>query len=561
MFSDTRKDIFILLLLCFVLFFFRLGKIAFWDPDEGRYAEIPREMNELHDVVTPRLNYTKYFEKPPLLYWLTAASFKIFGETEFAGRFVPATAGMLGVFLAYFCVRAVAGKKEALFSACVLATNLTYFVLSRVLIIDMLFSLCVSGALLFFYLGIAFPEKQRTHFTLFYVFLALAVMSKGPVALVLCGGTVFLFLLVTRNLNVMMRLFLCFQGIIAFTLIVLPWFVLVARANKEFLWFFFVHEHWLRYTTDVAQRYEPPYFFAMILPLAFWPWFVYLLPAVGSAVKRMSAPHGETRRHFTLFLLVWFLFIFLFFSVSKSKLPTYILPVFIPLSVLTGASFAETAERSRRYCLFVLLSNSAFSAALVYALQHALIHEDFNVSENALVSCVKWVIGMAALSYFLTSLALVKRRSQNIFAATCFSSVLFSVSVIYLAEPLQPYYSEKRLCERLAPLLTKDDLVASFGQYLQTTSFYTKRRVVLVRTVSELEVEHTREKTKPYFLDTIMDLKDVLKERRVFLFVPQKQERDFFSFYTLDDKLYYLGRSKEMLLFSNKEAALKEPVR
>ncbi len=557
--KTVKTDAFILLVLCLVLFFSCLGKMPFWDPDEGRYAEIPREMNELHDYVTPRLNTTKYLEKPPLFYWLTAASFKMFGEKEWAGRLIPACAGTFGVFLVYFFVSALADRKMAFYSSCILATNLEYFVMSRVLIIDMLFSVCMSAALIFFYAGVSRHEKQKFCFFWFYVFLALSVLSKGPVALILCGMVVFFFLLLTRQIKMLAPLLSCLSGILSFLAIVMPWFVLVSRHNKEFLWFFFVHEHYLRYFTNEARRYEPPYFFAAILPLAFWPWFVYIPGTFMFSVRRLfSKIPPSVPNDFIAFNALWFALIFLFFSVSKSKLPTYILPVFFPMSILTAAFFASEEEKSRTFCRAVLAINMLFYAALIIVLFHLLSSGKYDVFEGGLVYRVAFTSLVIVFSCLFIAFALLHRRTEKIFFVTCVSSFIFLMSLISLAEPLSPYYSDEQLSTALRPLLKKEDMVVSFRQYHQTMNFYIKRRLSLIQTTSELEVEYTDEKTKPYFLDTIEDFKTLLDGGRVFCFVPIKEMNNFFLFYPRGAKLFYVARGKDTILFSNEKVVLKE---
>lgn len=557
--KKVKTDVLILFFLCLVLFFSRLGNMPFWDPDEGRYAEIPREMNEQRDYVTPRLNYTKYFEKTPLLYWLTAASFKVFGENELSGRLIPACAGASGVFLVYFFVSALADRKTAFFSSCILATNLEYFVMSRVLVIDILFSVCFGAALMFFYLGISLARKQKLYFFLFYVFLALSLLSKGPVALLLCMMVIFFFLLLTRQMKILAPLLSHLSGLLIFVVIALPWFVLVSRHNREFLWFFFVHEHLMRYLTNEARRYEPPYFFIAILPAAFWPWFVYLPSTFAFSLRRLfSKAPPSTPNHFIMFNVLWFILVFLFFSVSKSKLPTYILPVFIPMSILTASFFASEEVKSRFFCRAVLIENALFYAALIIVLFHLLSSGKYDVFESGLIYRVAFTCLVLALSCVAIALALRSRRANKIFSATCVSSLIFLMSLIFIAESVSPYYSEASLSKILRPMIKKGDAVVSFRRYMQTMNFYTKQRVSLIQTTSELEVEYTGEKTKPYFLDTIEDFKTLLESRRVYCFVPQKDINDFFSFYPREAKLYYVARGKDTLLFRNRKVALKE---
>lgn len=262
-------------------------------------------------------------------------------------------------------------------------------------------------------------------------------------------------------------------------------------------------------------------------------------------------------KDFIIFNALWFVLIFLFFSVSKSKLPTYILPVFIPMSVLTAAYLMHEEEKKRSFRITVFIVNSLFYSALVFLLFYLLFQGKYDVFESGLVLRVAVTSMVIIVSYVFISSALFSGRAKRIFFTTAVFSFFFLMSLIFLAEALSPYYSQSEVSRYLRPGLKKNDVVVSYRRYLQTANFYTKRRIALIQTISELEVEHTGEKTKPYFLDTIEDFKTLLEGHRVFCFVPSKDVDDFLAFYPRDMKLHYLGRGKNMLLFSNMNVMLK----
>ena len=188
-----------LLLLAFIFFFNGIGSYSLKEPDEGRYAEIPREMVETGDYVVPHLDYVRYFEKPPLFYWAVALSYKLFGVSEGSFRFPNAFSAFLCVLALYFLGRRWFGSRIAFLSATILISSLGFFAMARVVTLDMFFTLWLFLSLLFFY-GF-YRERKPLFIYLFYAALALATLTKGPVAVILLGATIFIHLLLDRNLS------------------------------------------------------------------------------------------------------------------------------------------------------------------------------------------------------------------------------------------------------------------------------------------------------------------------------------------------------------------------
>ena len=187
-----------LLVMFGVAIFLFLGRLPLLDPDEGRYAEIPREMLELGDFITPHLDYVKYFEKPPLHYWLNALSFSLFGQNEFAARFPAALLGLCGILLVYHIGRKLFGRREGLYAALVLGTSIGYQIQARMNIIDMTLTFCMTASLGCILLAMQDEERRKgLYYHLFYLFAALAVLAKGLIGIVLPGMIIFLFLLLT----------------------------------------------------------------------------------------------------------------------------------------------------------------------------------------------------------------------------------------------------------------------------------------------------------------------------------------------------------------------------
>ena len=326
------RDSLLLLILFGFLFLYGLGSAPLIDPDEGRYAEIPRAMLERGDFVTPTLNYVKYFEKPPLLYWVNAASMAVFGQQEFAARLPSALSGLLTVLLTYLAGRHLFNRRTALIGAAILGSCAAFLLQSRIILTDMLLTLCLSGALFSFLLALRSAEQHRSRllFRLFFICCGLAVLTKGLIGIVLPGGIIFWYLLLSGRWS-LLREIPWISGLLLFALVTVPWFVLVSQANPEFPHFFFIREHFQRYTSTIHRRSQPFWFFLPILLLTMLPWSFFLPGSLSRAWRERQSSKGTT-----LFLLLWPVVIILFFSLSSSKLIPYILPTFPPLALLTA---------------------------------------------------------------------------------------------------------------------------------------------------------------------------------------------------------------------------------
>jgi hypothetical protein len=330
------------LLLLAVLWFGTLGLRPLYKADETRYAEIPREMVASGDWVTPRLNGFKYFEKPPLQYWATAAFYKTLGMADWTSRLWAALLGFAGILLVLKVGNRLFGPPAGMLAAAVLAGSPVYVAAAQINTLDMGLAFFLSGAV--FALALGYP-------IVFWACCAFAVLSKGLVGIVLPLAALGLYILLKRDWKMLWEV-RPVSGPIVFLLIAAPWFVAVSLANPEFAHFFFIQEHFQRFTTEVHQRTAPFWFFLPVLALGFAP---LLLPvAIGWwRGVRSSAPPFDA----VFLLALWALVVLAFFSASSSKLPAYILPMFPALALLAGRYLAE-ADRK------FLLAQGAIVAAL-----------------------------------------------------------------------------------------------------------------------------------------------------------------------------------------------------
>jgi len=475
-----------------------LGGFSLAEPDEPRYAEIAREMIELRDWVTPHLNYVKYFEKPPLVYWLTAINFELFGVSEFVARLWPALFGLSGIALAYVLGRSMYGLWTGYAAAALLAATPVYFGLSQILILDMpLTALMTVGIAAFWFAYISDRERKRTRrllVLLLYMATALGVLTKGPVAAVLIGAIIVLFLILQRDLRAL-RWLLSPLGIVAFLAITLPWFVLVSRRNPEFLDFFIVDQHLKRFLTP-SEHQEGLWFFFPIVWGGILPWSAFALFAPGMLRRSGARLLRRQLPAATLFCLAWSGAILLFFSLSGSKLATYVLPIFCPLAILTARFFERVLEENQhrvliRGCVALLV------LAAVTALGGAVAGTVLDQSEVGMIiprayagACVIALTAGAAL-------ILVQRRSPQAGLAVLVLGMLVLEVVAISGRNMAAHY--RRLGVTIHQQARPQDLVILYNHYVQGVTFYARRRTVVVGGHGELDFGSRQGDQSAYF--------------------------------------------------------------
>ncbi len=494
------RDILLIAIVLGIPFLQYLGALPLIDPDEGRYAEIPREMLERWDFITPTLNYVHYFEKPPLLYWLNAASMQIFGLNEFAARLPSALCGLATVLTTYIIARRLYDRRAALISALILATSAGFVLQSRIILTDMLLTFCLTAALGSFIVA-ASQEKHRDRSTpwhLFYLFSALAVLAKGLIGIVFPAGIIFFYLLLGHEWQILKRMRLV-SGLLLFLAVSAPWFVAVSLRNPEFARFFFIHEHFERFTSNVHGRSQPLWFFIPVLAGTMLPWSFFIPGALGRAWRN--------RRHEGLpglFLLIWSVLIFLFFSKSGSKLVPYLLPIFPPLAIMISVRFCALLEgRGREIKLAAILLGSVMlllgCAAIGYS-NLPLASGAISTLVPALAAPLKQFVthappvsmaaGLAIGALFLLQgtvlLVSAGKKPVRILIVLCLASFLLEILVPRLIMgSIARAESPRDLALKARELATPDSRIVTFGP-MQAVPWYTGRRVLVAGDLDEL---------------------------------------------------------------------------
>lgn len=364
--AKLSKETLWLAFACIIAFYWGLSGYALLNNNEGLYAQIAFEMLTSGNFTVPTLNGVSYIEKPPMLYWLIAGSYSLFGKTVWAARFVPATFGCLTVLSLVLFLRRLGRQQEGLAAGTLLATSLGFAIFSRMVFFDGLLTAFFTFALLSFYLWDKTAEKKWHR--LFYVFLACALLTKGFLTVLLAG------LIATIHLSLKRRHFMDIFtlwdtiGVLTFILIAAPWHIMASLQQEGFAWFYFINEHVLRFLDMREPRdyYRGPFYYYLIrIPAYFAPWTL-LLPFSGAQTTK---PKDASLRPF---LWLWFGITLAFFTLSRAKANYYMVLGMPPAALLLVDYFYHR----QRFALFTKIATLLSAALLMTATFIAPQHTD-----------------------------------------------------------------------------------------------------------------------------------------------------------------------------------------
>ena len=485
--------------------FMGLGQRDLFQTDEGRYAEIPREMLVTGDWVTPRLDTLKYFEKPPLQYWATAVAYEIFGATNGSSRLWTALTGFLCILMTGFAGARLFGGRAGWLTSLPLLGSVYFIIMGHFNTLDMGVTFFMCGSLMAFLLAMeatAIPARRGWMYVA-WAFAALATLSKGLEAVVLPGAVFLLYVLIKRDWPRFKQLHFI-GGLAIYLLIAAPWFLLVSLRNPEFPQFFFIHEHFQRFLTTVHHRVEPWWFFIPILLFGLWcflPQFIrasvravnhglvmrYLSRSTQAAMEVAGeTPLEPVRFDHGLFLWLWCGFIFLFFSLSDSKLGSYILPMFPALALLLGRELAR--QNRRDTMLSALLAIVLAIAALWQA--PALQQHGGKVPVELYQAFLPWLMAGSGLLLLIGIVAFLCAYFSRVTAALVLLTAgmfLATQTVAAGAQVLAPVYSQHELALQMAPYAKPDVPIYSLDDYPQSLPFYLGRTMIVAAYKGELE--------------------------------------------------------------------------
>lgn len=467
-----------------LIWFYLLGQRTLVPTDEGRYAEMAREMLASGDWITPRLNDVKYFFKPPLQTWMNAATFALFGLGEWQARFWTGLCGFLGIIFTALAATRVFGLRTGFYSALILASSFWWAAMGHINTLDMGLSgmMCIAlSALLIAQRDQATPQERRNWMLICWAGMALAVLSKGLIGIVLPGAVLVLYTLITRDIKLWMRLHLG-KGLLLFFAICTPWFVLVSLRNPEFPHFFFIHEHFERFLTKVHLRTGPWYYFIPLLVIGIMPWLAALAHSMLGALRRQEGQQFRPQ----LMLAIWAGFIFFFFSYSSSKLPSYILPIFPALAIL----IALQMERGKRSLLYATAGLVLLIAVCALPFVQKIGGMAQNPAETHLFTAfIPWVYAACATAIVGASLALWFARSEkrdHFVLALSLSGFVFGQLLMQGSEVGGRYRAGFEVIPTMQQHLRPGMPLYAVAMYDQCIPFYLQKTMIMVEHQDEL---------------------------------------------------------------------------
>ena len=478
------KDLLLLTLIIGVLFGATVGRYPLAAPDGGRYAEIPREMVVTGDYITPHLNGIKYFEKPPLFYWLQAVSIKFLGANDLAVSIVNALMALATTLCIYFTSRKLYGRVQGIISSFIFATSSLVFALTRAITVDVTLTFFLTGSLCSFLLATQLPAsiKRTLYLWVAYAFAAFAVMTKGLIGIVFLGIIALIWLTICnqwRNI----KTYRIISGLFIFLLIALPWHILVQIKNPEFFKFYFIEQHFLRYLTDYAGRSQKWWFLPTLLFAGLYPWMAFfpqtIIHHIPMHLEEWKQPKSTT------FLLIWIIVIYTFYTFSNSKLIPYILPIFPPIAMLIGNYFAAHWQNQKSnqitigfWMLFIVniaLGISAIVATFIL---------DFN--EQAFSKQNLYIVASGMITSAIAIIISYKKRglASGFVTLTIITAALW----LYISPIISTVnrQSIKPLITTLQQTLKPEDEVISYGAYYQDLPFYLQRIITVANFEGEL---------------------------------------------------------------------------
>ncbi len=472
--KQRALDLTILMLLGGLAFFYGAGKIALLGPDEPRYAEVARAMLVSGDYISTRLAGCLWFEKPALYYWLAASAYRLFGVNEFAARFPSGLSALFTTVVVYLTLSKVVSLKWARAAGFVLLTCGLFIIYSRAATPDMALTAALCGAILSGYLA---TQKSRhnelPHIILCFAAMGLAFLAKGLVGIFLVIVILICYLLIAGRIRFFRWRYIA-PGLAVFLAISSIWYLPVTlKHGWQFIDEFFIRHHFQRYLTNVYGHPQPIYFFTFVAIAGLAPWTFFLIPAV--ARLRKLRPRLNERDALLTLAWTWALVPLVFFSISESKLPGYLLPVFPALAIIIGAEIEAFLQQEKRK----LLQISAWLTMLLLSTIAVLF---ILYLKKQSVAFTNWRIGFYLLPLLLALVALglllLNRRQAVLNWAVAFVLGVVVSSVTLLFPNLNDEISLKKLSVEAATALRPGEKIGYYILKEFGAVFYAQGRVV-----------------------------------------------------------------------------------
>lgn len=517
--NDSLIYLIVLIGLSSFLLFYKLGHLSLWDPDEPRYAETAKQMVKTGDWLVPRFNGKERFDKPILFYWLIALAYKAFGISEFAARFWSAFFGLIGVIIVYLMGREMFSPRAGFLAGLVLATNIQYIAVSRLAITDMTLTFFLELTFFSFWFGYRSKNrfKKNMFYLIFYISAALATLTKGPVAIIFSGFIILLFLILVKDLRVLKEMQV-FWGVIVFAFIAFPWYILIIQKyGRQYIDYFFLKHNIARFATYNLKHPGPFVYYLPIILVGLFPWSAFLFSGTWCLGTNKFNLVNEQKKQI-VFLFIWFFAIFLFFSMAKAKLPTYIMSLYFPAALLLG-KFLEIVTDDKESMIIKKHINISLSQLFILFLSIAIalfIFLNINCPASLLPNSVITIWLFFGLVFILFLF-----RDKRFPAAFIFLSLIIAIFTILFLELILPKAiaarSLKEAGQSVLSLSRGQHKIFSYRFLKPSTVFYCDQNVKRLESVGEfIEVLNYPERIFCWIdinAESYEEVKDLIKTR------------------------------------------------
>lgn len=553
--SEKQKTALYIFLLCAIagfLFFYRLGIRGLAEPDEGRYAEIAREMLESGDWLIPRMNYIVHMEKPPMAYWLIAGSYSVFGINEFAARFPSAIAAIISVIAVFFTGKRLAGARVGFFAGIVLITCPQFAVSAGLAFPDMILTCFITLGFAFFIRG-AVEGGKLWNFNMFWLFAGLGMLTKGPVTLIIMLLPVLIYILIFKQWRFLRPMFLI-NGIALFFIVIIPWYLYVITQLPGLLDFYIGKQTIGRLTTTFREVNRAT-LFTIFCAMSF-PWFFFIL------TEMIEIFHGkyrsERKDRLRYVPLIWLIVTILFFSALRSSLASYILPAYPPLAIIAGILLAIALERKKFRHPFVF----GIAFLLVFGVLMGIYYASlcsvtskyglYSFLQNSII-IITVILGLACL--FAILFHLINKPGAVIITLTLIFPVIYLIILHEIPEienRLHWRVKGKHLAEKILELQKDGDEVVMVKQYYADLPFYLKRQVLHLHVNREKKFENPEIYDKYVLFGDENEKRLINSENRIFFVAPKPEYERMKKEHPYD--LHFVDEVNNHILFVNKSS-------
>ncbi len=504
--DERRTHLVLLLALSSLLFFFGLGSLNLTDRDEGSNAEAAREMVETGDWVSPTLNYQPRFAKPVFIYWLTGGAYALFGVSEFTARLPSALFGVGLILLQYLFVSRFLGPTVGLFGALMLLLNLEVVAIGRMALTDSVLIFFTTLALYGFWLGLHGEGRERYGILLLYVGMALGTLTKGPIGIAVPLLAIVPYLTLTRRWTQFWRTCSPLAGLVLLLLLAMPWYATMVAIHGSQYTASAQADTVGRFLSTIGGHGGTLFFYVPVLLFGFFPWSGFLIFGLYETFKNWRAARKKVGaqssapipQHVELewFAALWVAAVFLFFSLSATRLPHYIAPLFPAAAILAASywhrSLTDQGTPGRRAAIHVtmvlgyLLGLALASTIPLYDRFLDVIVKEFPVATQVkpgfgpVAAGLTLVIGSGILGYFGLS---EERRAGAFWAAGATIAIVMLLAIQVILPRFNTYFvaPPHELAYAAGVNLGPDDRLVLYGPARPSLIFYAARKAIVIR--------------------------------------------------------------------------------